>query len=135
MLRLSESRAPSEQFSLPESEELTRLRDEFTSRHCVLLPSLLEPALADTIAAQIESSSFYRREHEGIGVEDCMEPNATLAWLMLLVNDNRMRDVVRAITRCGPIGSFDGRVYRLEPPTQHQHPWPTGLARNRPRSP
>jgi 2-oxoglutarate-Fe(II)-dependent oxygenase superfamily protein len=131
MLRLTESAVPSEQFSVPEREELERLHEEFESRHCVLLPGLLEPRLADTIAARIEASDFYRREHDGIGVEDCMEPNGTLAWLLLLVNDNRMRDVVRSITGCGPIASFDGRVYRLDPATDHHDSWHTDLGEDR----
>ena len=48
-----------------------------------------------------------------------MEINATLAWLLLLVNDERVLEVVRWISGCGPIGHFDGRVYRLDPSTDH----------------
>jgi hypothetical protein len=131
MLRISESKRPSDQFTLPRRDELERLSEEFSSRHCVLLPGLLEPALADTISARIETSEFYRREHHGVGVEDCMQPNATLAWLLLLVNDNRMREVIRTITDCGPIGSFDGRVYRLDPATDHHDSWHTDLGEDR----
>lgn len=131
MLRIRASSAPSEQLSLPQNDELARLREEFRSRHCVLLPGLLDRDLAETMADRIESADFYRREHEGIGVEDCMSPNAALAWLLLLVNDNRMRDAVRSITRCGPIGSFDGRVYRLEPSMDHHDSWHTDLGEDR----
>ena len=60
-----------------------------------------------------------------------MEVNATLARLLLLVNDERMLDVVRSITGCGPIGHFDGRVYRLEPSSDHYDSWHDDLGDGR----
>ena len=71
------------------------------------------------LARLVDGSSFYRREHDGIGVEHCMEVNAALAWLLLLINDERLLDVIRSITGCASIGHFDGRVYRLAPSTDH----------------
>ena len=60
-----------------------------------------------------------------------MEVNAALAWLLLLVNDERMLEVVRLITGCGPIGHFDGRVYRMEPSTDHYDSWHDDLGEGR----
>ena len=131
MLRITGSASPSEQFSIPSGDELTRLRDEFGRRHCLMIPGLFDTPLADEIADRIASSDFYRREHPGIGVEACMEVNATLAWLLLLVNDQRILEAVRSITRCGPIGHFDGRVYRLEPSTDHYDSWHDDLGDGR----
>lgn len=131
MLRITESPTPSQQFTPPSEGELTRLRDEFGRRHCVLLPGLLDPALAGEIARRVQRSEFYRREHEGVGVEACMEINATLAWLLLLVNDERVLEVVRWISGCGPIGHFDGRVYRLDPSTDHYDSWHSDLSQGR----
>jgi len=131
MLRIAESPSPSEQFSPPSAAELAELRDEFGKHHCVVLPGLLDRALADGLARRVEQSDFYRLEHEGVGVEACMESNATLAWLLLLVNDNRVRDVVESISGCGQIGHFDGRVYRLEPATEHYDSWHSDLVDNR----
>ena len=119
MLRIAASQLPSEQFSVPAEDELARLRGEFERRHCLMIPRLLDHALADEIARLVEGSDFHPRVHDGIGVEASMEANAALAWLLLLVNDERMLEVVRSITGCGPIGHFDGRVYRLEPSTDH----------------
>ncbi len=96
-----------------------------------MIPRLLDRALADQIALRVESSGFFRREHEGIGVEACMEVTATLAWLLLLVNDRRMLEVVESITNCGPIGHFDGRVYRLEPSSDHYDSWHDDLGEGR----
>jgi len=131
MLRITGSASPSEQLCIPSGDEFARLRDEFGHRHCLLIPDLFDRALADKIARLLESSDFYRREHPGIGVEACMEVNATLAWLLLLVNDERMLEVVRLITDCGPIGHFDGRVYRLEPSTDHHDSWHDDLGEGR----
>jgi hypothetical protein len=131
MIRITESPTPSQQFAAPSTSEAEALREEFGRRHCVLVPGLLDPALAETVADRVESSDFYRLEHKGVGVEACMESNATLAWLLLLVNDTRMRDVVQSITACGPIGHFDGRVYRLEPSSEHYDSWHSDLVDNR----
>jgi 2OG-Fe(II) oxygenase superfamily len=131
MLRITGSASPSEQLYVPSGEELARLRDEFGRRHCLLFPGLFERALADEIAHLVERSDFYRREHPGVGVEACMEVNATLAWLLLLVNDERMLELVRAITGCEPIGHFEGRVYRLEPSTDHYDSWHNDLGDGR----
>ena len=60
-----------------------------------------------------------------------MEVNATLAWLLLLVNDERVLAIVRSITGCAPIGHFDGRVYRLEPSTEHHDSWHNDLGEGR----
>jgi hypothetical protein len=131
MLRITGSATPSEQLRVPSGEELALLQDEFGRRHCLLIPGLFDRALADEIARQIEGSDFYRREHAGIGVEACMEVNATLAWLLLLVNDERMLEVVKSVTGCEQIGHFEGRVYRLEPSTDHHDSWHNDLGEGR----
>jgi hypothetical protein len=131
MLRIAASGLPSEQLLVPAEDELACLREEFRRRHCLMIPSLIDEALADEIARLVEGSDFYRREHDGIGVEACMEVNATLAWLLLLVNDERMLEVVRSITSCGPIGHFDGRVYRLEPTSDHLDSWHDDIGESR----
>lgn len=131
MLRITGSTSPSEQLPVPSAEELTQLREEFRRRHHVLLPGLLDFDLADDIARRVEHSDFYRLEHEGIGVEACMTRNATLAWLLLLVNDVRFLEIVRSISGCDPIGHFQGRVYRLEPAADHYDSWHTDLGEGR----
>ena len=110
---------------------MRRLNEEFSRRHCVVLPELLDRALAEEIARRVDGAEFYRLEHEGIGVEACMRRNSTLAWLLLLVNDRRVVDFVRSITGCGPIGHFMGRVYRLDPGGEHHDSWHTDLGEGR----
>ena len=131
MLRITASVSPSAQLLVPAEDELAAMRDEFRSRHCLVIPRLLDRSLASELARLVEGSHFYRREHDGIGVEDCMEVNAVLAWLLLLVNDERLLDVVRSITDYGLIGHFDGRVYRLAPSTDHHDSWHDDVGDNR----
>ena len=131
MLRIAASRSPQEEVAVPEEHDRARLREVFRRRHCLVIPRFLDPALAEEIAIRVEQSSFHRREHAGIGVEACMDVNATLAWLLLLVNDVRVLEIVRSITGCGPIGNFDGRVYRLEPSTDHHDSWHNDLGEGR----
>jgi hypothetical protein len=123
MLRIASSPLPSKQLTVPSKDELAQLQDEFQRRHRVMIPRLLDLPLAEEIARRIEAADFYRREHEGIGVEACMDVNATLAWLLLLVNDVRMFAAVRSITGCPPIGHFEGRVYRFQPGGDHHDSW------------
>lgn len=131
MLRITGSTSPSDQLSVPAEEELTRLREELGRQHCVVLPGLLDTPLADEIGRRVERSNFDRREHEGVGVEACMEVNATLAWLLLLVNDERVLKVIRSISGCDRIGHFDGRVYRLEPSADHHDSWHDDVGEDR----
>jgi hypothetical protein len=123
VLRIAASSVPSEQLSVPSEEDLAGMREEFERQHCLLIPGLFEEVLADRIVGLVERSRFHRREHAGIGVEDCMEVNATLACLLVLVNDERLLDVIRSITGHESIGHFDGRVYRLAPSAGHHDSW------------
>jgi hypothetical protein len=131
MLRITGSSSPSEQIAVPSEDDVRDLNEKFRRRHCIVLPGLLERALAEDLARRVEAAEFSRLEHEGIGVEACMRRNSTLAWLLLLVNDRRVVDFVRSITGCGPIGHFMGRVYRLEPGGEHHDSWHTDLGEGR----
>src|SRR5690242_20997768 len=97
----------SQPVSLPAGDDLQRVQADLRTQHAALLPGFLSPALANELAERIAGADFYRREHAGIGVEACMETNATLAWLLLLVNDESVRTFVESVCGCGPVGHFD----------------------------
>jgi hypothetical protein len=122
-VRVTASTVPSRQVVLPPADDVQSIHDQFARQHCVVLEGFLERGLAEAIAAQIDDAEFYEREHEGVGTEACMAVNSVLAWLLLLVNDPRVFEFVRSVAHCGPIGHFDGRVYRLEPGTGHHDSW------------
>jgi len=111
--------------------ELAQLRERFDRDHCVRMDGFLDPELRERIIAGVEEASFYERSHGDIGLEGCMEANSTLATLLLAANDERLFRVIREITGCGPIGCFDGRVYRLEPGGEHHDSWHSDMADNR----
>jgi 2OG-Fe(II) oxygenase superfamily len=131
VLQIAASSVPSQQLSIPLEDELARMSEEFRRRRCLVIPGLIEGSLADELARLVDGSIFYRREHDGIGVEECMEVNAALAWLLLLINDERLLGVIRSITGCASIGRFDGRVYRLAPSTDHHDSWHDDVGDNR----
>jgi hypothetical protein len=115
--------------------ELDELRSEFERRHCVKLPGLIEPALLERILSEIDQADFFRREHAladaAPAVELCMEPNTASALLLFLVSGDDFFRAIQAITGCGKIGSFDGRVYRMMPTSEHEDQWHTDTARGR----
>jgi hypothetical protein len=117
--------------SLGTRDELAALYDRFGRDHCVSLPGFFDPHFLNEITPEIERANFYRREHGKIGSEGCMEANATLARLLFGVNDHRLFDAIDAITGCGGIGCFDGRVYRLGASGTDRDSWHSDLGDNR----
>jgi hypothetical protein len=97
----------------------------------VRIPAFLTASLVEEVTRGLSEASFRQREHGEIGVEDCMEPNAILARLLLVANDPSLFAAIQAIAQCGAIGCFDGRVYRLDPASDHRDSWHTDLGDNR----
>jgi hypothetical protein len=112
-------------------EQLPALRKAFDRAGCVRLPACLDGGLFDQIAAGVASARFRRRDHGRIGTEACMEANTVLARLLFLANGPRLFTQVRAISGCGEIGCFDGRVYRLDPSAGHRDSWHSDLGDHR----
>jgi len=118
-------------FSPGSDEELEELRERFQRGHHVVLPGLLDPELFDEISQQLDRADFYARDHPGIKVEDNMKANGHLMLLFLVANDPRLFRVVQAITGCGSIGCFAGRVYRMDPASAHHDSWHDDLGDDR----
>jgi len=112
-------------------EERASLRREFAQRHRVLFRRLLDDEILHDVTRIVEDADFYTREHDGIGTEDCMHYNPAHAILILAANDPRLFELIQDITGCGPIGCFDGRVYRLDPAQSHYDSWHSDLGDNR----
>ena len=105
--------------------DMGAMRAQFEHQHCVHLPGFLEPELYRQIAAAIDVASFERRDHSGIGSEECMVANAVLARLHFLANDPRLFEAIEEISGCGPIGCFSGRVYRMSAGDEDYDSWHT----------
>jgi hypothetical protein len=118
---------------------LTRLRAAFERDHCVRLPGLLDPDLVRQLLPRIEKGPFEDFLHEydegdarvRIKKEVCLQDAATVCLLNLLPNDRPFFEIVEAITGCGHIGCFHGRVYRMLPASDHHDSWHSDAADHR----
>jgi SAM-dependent methyltransferase len=88
-------------------------REAFSRQHCVRLPRLVDPRLLPRIQRLVSEGEFSADRYEGTWDELRMEGGGASELLMLLLNDPRIFDHVRAITACKRIGRFDGGVYRM----------------------
>ncbi|MGH9580754.1 MAG: hypothetical protein ACRD2R_07165, partial [Terriglobales bacterium] len=113
------------------NQDLEALRARFSSQHVIRLPGFCSPGLLSTIQQQLESAEFRELKHEGIGAELCMAENLTAHVLRLVMNDRRLHEIVEFVTCCGPIGCFEGRVYRVVPGASHHDSWHDDLADTR----
>jgi 2OG-Fe(II) oxygenase superfamily len=109
--------------SVGNERELGALRAEFDRQHHVQIPGFIDRELAEFLAGEIERSRFYEKIHGELRVELCMERNGALGLLFLAVNDPELFGAVERVTGCDPVGSFFGRVYRLDPSADHHDSW------------
>ena len=106
-------------------------RAEFERHHCLRLPQLLEPGLLQSIQHALDREEFYLRVHEGIGQELCLRSGPTSGLLEFLANDAEFFQAIRRLTGCGPIGCFEGRVYRMAPGAGHYDSWHSDVGQDR----
>lgn len=104
-------------------DALDAMRQAFDASHAIRLPRLLDPDLLDLVRRTVRHASFSDREDPGLAREQCMDQNGILGLLFLIMNDERLFDVIRRITGCAPIGSFAGRVYLLRQGAGHYGRW------------
>jgi hypothetical protein len=113
------------------SSELAAARQQLFERGFVKLEGLLAGSLLERIQHAIHRASFYRRVHDGIGVELCAEPGIASGVLEFLTNDEALRAAVADLARSGPIGCFEGRIYRIVPGTEHHDSWHSDVGDDR----
>jgi hypothetical protein len=106
-------------------------RRHFQSHGFLTLTSFVSPALLTTIVDALDGTEFYEREHHGIGKELCAMPGPVSGALELMMNDPRLTAIVSEITAVGPIGCFEGRVYRLAPHPDHYDSWHGDVGQDR----
>ena len=111
--------------------DLERGAREIRDRTCVHLPGFLDPALLDEVRALLERTAFVEHEHGGLAVDERAEAGALSALLLLVLNDPQLLRVVEKLAGCGPLGGFEGRVYRMVPGTRHFDSWHSDSGGNR----
>lgn len=117
--------------AVPDAAEVARLRSVFEREHCVRLPGLFDADLVRQVLPRIDKGPFetyVHEEHSGdvrflIKTELCLQDPATVSLLNLVPNDARFFALVEAVTGCGHIGCFHGRVYRMLPGGGHHDSW------------
>lgn len=112
-------------------EVFANARRRFQREACLPLPGLLDRALLEQLLDAVDRSGFYERVHPGIGVESCVRPGSLTTALELIFNDRHLFDLMNELTGCGPIGCFDGRIYRLVPGTDHHDSWHSDAGQDR----
>jgi len=115
------------------TEALAQLRLQFERQHYIRLPQLLEPGLLDFLQAQIDQGKFYERVHSGIksNKELCMAGNTAFGALLLLMNDEKLFELIQDVTQCERIRCFEGRVYRVIPGRGHHDSWHNDMGEDR----
>jgi hypothetical protein len=113
------------------SSGLRRFARQFEKKHTFRLPQLLHPELLGFISVGVELGPWAPREHENIGRESTLANLPALAVLSFAVNTPEFLRVVEQITNCGPISRFDGRVYRMNPGTDHYDTWHDDASKER----
>lgn len=117
--------------SLTVRDSLEALRADFDRQHYVRLPQLIDPSVLTMIERRLDEERFVDRTHEGIGNELCLVPGITTSALQLMFNDPVWLDVVAGVTGCGPVGCFDGRVYRMAAAAGHYDSWHSDVGEDR----
>ena len=114
-------------------EALAKLRNQFARQNYLRLPELFEPELLGFIQRQVDRAEFHERVHEGIASnkELCMTGNAGFGALLLLMNDEKLFQIVQNITQCPRIRCFEGRVYRVVSGLGHHDSWHNDIGEDR----
>lgn len=113
------------------SGEIASARAWFHAHGFLKLRGLIEPRLLGTLLDAIDRTEFRHRVHDRIGVELCADQGAVSTALEFLMNDPALMTSISTITECGPIGCFEGRVYRLVPQSGHYDSWHSDVGQDR----
>ena len=114
------------------SEDQVRCAQEHFKTYAYLkLPSFIEPSLLARLLDVLDVTAFHERVHPGIGTELCAAPGPATGALELMMNDSTLQAFVSKLTGCGPIGCYEGRIYRLDPADGHYDSWHSDVGQDR----
>ena len=111
--------------------EIESAREWFRAHGYLKLRGFIEPHLLASLLDGLDHTPFRNRVHEGIGTELCAEEGPVSSTLEFLMNDPAMTAAISSVTKCGAIGCFEGRVYRLVPQTDHYDSWHSDVGQDR----
>ena len=115
------------------ADNLGALRAQFDRQHYLQFAELLDPELLEFVQSQIDQGEFHERVHAGIGSnrELCMTSNTAVAALQFLMNDQKLFQLIQAVTQCDQIGCFQGRIYRVNAHSGHHDSWHNDMGEHR----
>ena len=109
--------------------KIEEYKKEYKETHCVFFPSFIEKTALNNLVDRLEQTEFYTKmekdEHSGeFGKVLFMPLNNPVPFMFhMLMNDRQLFKQLEAITGCGDIGNFMGRIHRSEGGEQHQIEW------------
>ena len=103
----------------------------FAAWHCLTLEGFVDSDLLAVVRRALAVAAFHDRRHAGIGTELCLSEGPLSAALEFLWNSPVLSAAVDRITGCGPIGCFEGRVYRMLPARGHYDSWHSDVGEDR----
>jgi hypothetical protein len=107
------------------------LRDNFEAQHYLVLPQLIEPSLLRWVSLRLQKTEFYLRVYEGLGRDLCPDEVHSMSLLNFLCNNRLIFETIEAITGCGRLGCFVGKIYRMEPNGDHFDTWHSDFLEDR----
>jgi 2-oxoglutarate-Fe(II)-dependent oxygenase superfamily protein len=106
------------------SPELRReLRKRFDRDHYLVLPRMFSPEVYEMLMDRVGAAAFETRNHNNFAVELCMADPLTESLILFLLNNPHLHRALREITGVEAIGSFTGRVYRMNSSEGHYDSW------------
>jgi hypothetical protein len=112
-------------------EDFQQARRAFAVNHCLRLERFVQAELLAVVQQALAVAPFYDRTHDGIGTELCLSEGPLSAALEFLWNSPALSFAIDRITGCGPIGCFEGRVYRMLPAEGHYDSWHSDVGEDR----
>jgi hypothetical protein len=113
------------------SDEFLRARRAFAAVHSLRLERFVDADLLTGLRQALTVAPFHDRTHDGIGTELCLSESPLSAALEFLWNSPALYAAIDRITGCGPIGCFEGRVYRMLPAQGHYDSWHSDVGEDR----
>jgi coenzyme PQQ synthesis protein D (PqqD)/2-oxoglutarate-Fe(II)-dependent oxygenase superfamily protein len=92
--------------------ELRSAREHFARHYYLRLAGFIELRLLQVIQRYLKRAKFEEKTST-VGRDLMLTNNPLVSVLYLLMNDPKLFSVIRRITGCGPIGCFNGRLYRM----------------------
>jgi hypothetical protein len=104
-------------------EVLREVRERFERDHYLILPRMFSSEVLEMILDHVSTGTFEPRNDNNIARELCMFDAATEALFLFLMNNPQLHRALQEITGIDTIGSFNGRIYRMNSTDGHYDSW------------